>query len=133
LNPLPDRFEINTPLNGILTAFERDHDVAWLTIPVDMPLIDKDSIDFLLDNRDRSKLATCFCDSDGNDPEPLFCLWEGTAYAALQAFFKSGGISPRRFLQTHPVKLLQPPSPIHLNINTPEELEAYRKKFGPQN
>ncbi|HLT75696.1 MAG TPA: molybdenum cofactor guanylyltransferase [Ohtaekwangia sp.] len=132
LNPLPDQFDLNTPLNGILTAFEKNNNVAWLTIPVDMPLIDKASINFLLTNRDKSKLATCFYDSDGNDPEPLFCLWESSAYPALQTFYKSGGISPRKFLQTHDVKLLRSPAPIHLNINTPEELGEFLKNYRQQ-
>lgn len=130
LNPLPDRFEIDTPLNGILTAFEKDPDAAWLTVPVDMPLIDMKSITYLLDKRDSDMMATCFYDSDGQDPEPLFCIWESHAYTSLKTFFAAGGISPRKFLQTHPVKLLSPPFPIHLNINTPEELEAYRKLQG---
>ncbi len=133
LNPLPDLFDIATPLNGILTAFEKDHQIAWLSIPVDMPLIDKDSINVLLTNRDKTKLATCFYDSDGTNPEPLFCLWESSAYPALQAFYKSGGVSPRKFLQTHEVKLLRSPAPIHMNINTPEEFEAFRKKHQQQN
>ncbi|HZB13709.1 MAG TPA: NTP transferase domain-containing protein, partial [Chryseolinea sp.] len=40
LNPLPDQYNFDSPLNGILTAFSDDSIAAWLTVPVDMPLID---------------------------------------------------------------------------------------------
>src|SRR5688572_8249962 len=41
LNPLADLFEMDSPLNGILTAFRHTPSVAWLSVPVDMPMIDQ--------------------------------------------------------------------------------------------
>src|SRR5688572_25749176 len=40
LNPLPDRFLIESPLNGILTALSHDPSVPWLVVAVDMPNVD---------------------------------------------------------------------------------------------
>jgi molybdopterin-guanine dinucleotide biosynthesis protein A len=126
LKPIADRYQLNSPLNGILSAFEHSPSVAWLTIPVDMPLIDTEAIQFLIDHRDSKKLATCYVDSDGEKPEPLFALWEPEAFAYLKTFHTSGEFSPRKFLMTHDITLLKPPSrKIYQNINTPEELREF--------
>lgn len=126
LNPIEDRYNLNSPLNGILSAFEHTPSVAWLTVPVDMPMIDEQAIRFLIDHRDPKKLATCFVDSDGEKPEPLFALWEPEAFEPLKQFHAAGEFSPRKFLMEHPVSLLQPPSKkIYQNINTPEELRQF--------
>ena len=63
-NPLPDHYKFDSPMNGILTAFSHDALAAWLTIPIDMPLIDVEIISFLISKRDATKIATCFYDSD---------------------------------------------------------------------
>jgi molybdenum cofactor guanylyltransferase len=130
LNPLPDRFEMEGPLNGILTAFELDSTNAWLVLPVDMPLIDTNVIDFLLLNRNPEKMATCFLDSTGEDPEPLFALWEPMAGEALMDYYARGGKSPREFLRTHDVALLTVPDAKYLiNINSSVELAAFLKSY----
>jgi molybdenum cofactor guanylyltransferase len=127
LHPLADMFEIESPLNGVLSAFHKFPGVAWLTVPVDMPAIDTRIINYLLEHRDHNAVATCFYDSDGKLPEPLLCLWEAHAFPDLKEFSAEGKISPREFLRTHEVKLLQSPFPgMHVNINSMEELERYR-------
>lgn len=126
LNPIVDRYDLNSPLNGILSAFEHTPSVAWITVPVDMPMIDEQAIQFLIDHRDTNKLATCFVDSDGEKPEPLFALWEPDAFELLKRYHAAGEFSPRKFLMEHPVSLLNPPSKtIYQNINTPEELRQF--------
>lgn len=126
LHPLYDRFELDSPLNGILSAFQHDPTGAWLTVPIDMPLVDEAVLHYLVVHRDPRKLATCFYDSDGKNPEPLLAIWESAAAAPLQEFHRKGNISPRKFLQEHDVNLLTPPVPgLHRNINTPEELAKF--------
>lgn len=129
LNPLPDHFELESPLNGILSAFESNNSVAWLTVPVDMPYVNEAALAYLLHHRDTTKMVTCFVDSDGRNPEPLLALWEAKAAALLKIYFESGGISPREFLKQHDILLLQPPDKrIHCNINTPDELDDFFHK-----
>ncbi len=126
---IPDHFDLDSPLNGILSAFHYDPDAAWLTVPVDMPNIDSNAIEYLLKHRTQKKLATCFHDLDGKFPDPLFTLWEAKSKPALLDFFNSGGASPRKFLQENNVQVLTPPQPaILLNINAPDELEAFLKQ-----
>ncbi len=126
-NPLPDHYDFDSPLNGILTAFSHDSLAAWLTIPIDMPLIDVEIISYLLKKRDADRVATCFYDSDGKDPEPLIAIWEPRGYPLLLNFFKNGNVSPRDFLKREDVNIIQIPDRNALaNINSPEELERFR-------
>jgi molybdopterin-guanine dinucleotide biosynthesis protein A len=128
LNPLPDRFEIESPLNGILTAFAAHPLEAWISVPADMPMVDAQVIQHLLAHRNRASMATCYWDSEHKHPEPLLTIWEPHAEPALKIFFEQGKISPREFLNQHPITILEVPNAsIHLNINTPEELDAFRR------
>ncbi|HEY9045654.1 MAG TPA: NTP transferase domain-containing protein [Ohtaekwangia sp.] len=127
LHPLPDQFTIDSPLNGILSAFQHNHEVAWLTMPVDMPFVDEAVLRFLIEHRDQTKAATCFYDSDGKEPEPLLAIWEATCNKPLFDYYKMGAISPRGFLKQQHINLLEAPDKrIHQNINTSEELDRYR-------
>ncbi|WP_276369278.1 molybdenum cofactor guanylyltransferase [Chryseolinea sp. H1M3-3] len=129
-NPLPDKFDFESPLNGILTAFAHDSIAAWLTVPVDMPLIDVEVISYLISRRDTSKVATCFYDSDGKNPEPLIAIWEPRAHSLLSNFYKEGKISPRDFLKQYNTHIIQIPDRNALaNINSPEELEKFKANF----
>jgi molybdenum cofactor guanylyltransferase len=129
LHPLPDSLELDSPLNGILTAFSTSPGKAWLTVPVDMPLIESDTLQYLIQHRDIDKVATCFYDSDGVEPEPLFTLWEPKAYDLLLHFYNNGDVSPKKFLLKHDVKFLRIPNKAaHLNINTQEELTSFLNK-----
>jgi molybdopterin-guanine dinucleotide biosynthesis protein A len=125
---IPDHFNLSSPLNGILSAFHFDPEAAWLTVPIDMPNIDSAAIEYLIKNRNPKKLATCFTDSEGTSPEPLFTLWEPKAKPVLFDFFNSGGTSPRKFLIENDVQLIQAPKAnLLLNINTEDELAVFLK------
>ena len=58
VHTIVDAFPFQGPLNGILSAFKRYPGVAWLTLPVDMPLVDEGVIRFLVAHRDAAKAAT---------------------------------------------------------------------------
>lgn len=128
LNPLPDRFEINSPLNGILSALTSDPSSAWLVVAVDMPLVTKQVLQHLIDSRRRDAAVTCYWDSDHQYPEPLLCLWEAGVHSDLLEFYNRGKRSPREFLMETRTTILEPvTSTLHLNINTPEELQKFRR------
>jgi molybdopterin-guanine dinucleotide biosynthesis protein A len=123
LNPLVDAYELRSPINGILSAFKKFPDVAWLVVAVDMPNVDQSVLKLLTDNRDQNKIATCFYNPEEKLPEPLLTLWEPSALPLLLKFVEKGKISPRDFLNQHDVKLIQPPDvSIFRNINSPDEL-----------
>ena len=120
LNPLVDSMGIPGPLNGILSAFALKPNTSWLIVAVDMPFLGSTALQLLIDKRDKTKLATCFFNAETQQPEPLLTLWEEQAYPYLLKFTEKGNISPREFLKTHPVNLIQPPDEKTLrNVNYP--------------
>ena len=127
LNPLTDAFDMDSPLNGILSAFAKDPTSSWLVVAVDMPFLNSDTLKYLLAHRDTNKVATCFRDSEGEKPEPLLTLWEPRAYTLLKSFYEEGNISPRNFLEHNDICLLTvPDKKALLNINSEEELKRIR-------
>ncbi|MEQ8363546.1 MAG: NTP transferase domain-containing protein [Cyclobacteriaceae bacterium] len=125
-NTITDAYPFKGPLNGILSAFKHQPDAAWLTLPVDMPFVDETIIQFLIDHRDVTKVATCFYDSEGKLPEPLLTIWEPSCALLLKAFYDEGKTSPRDFLKTANIKLLQVPNKKALkNINTPSDFDEF--------
>lgn len=126
LNPLEDRFPDRTPLNGILTALLTDESVPWISVPVDMPGVDAAVISSLIQNRDSSKVATCFYDADGVRPEPLLAIWEPGTASLLKAYHDGGGHSPREFLMSSNAHIVRAQSKlIHANVNTEADLRKY--------
>lgn len=122
LNPIVDGFNISGPLNGILSAFAQMPDKDWLVMAVDMPFVNSQALDLLIRYRDRNKMATCFYNSQEKQPEPLLTLWESNAYPFLLKFVENGNISPREFLKSHPVNLIDPPDEKTIrNFNYPSD------------
>lgn len=127
LNPLADYFQIDSPLNGILSAFRHDPRSAWLAVAVDMPLVDAATIQLLVEQRDAGRVASCFTDSGGQKPEPLLTLWEPRAFPLLRGFHDDGRISPREFLLENDIQLLTAPDKrVLANVNSEEELKRLR-------
>jgi molybdopterin-guanine dinucleotide biosynthesis protein A len=122
-NPIEDRFSIYGPMNGIMSAFTHKPGASWLIIAVDMPYVTSNALRLLVDKRDQEKLATCFYNPATKAPEPLLTLWEAKAYPFLVAFTEKGNVSPREFLRTHDVELVDAvDSRTLVNINTPGSL-----------
>jgi molybdenum cofactor guanylyltransferase len=123
---IQDHFNLESPLNGILSAFHFDPQAAWLTVPVDMPNINERTIKYLLQHRDKTKSATCFYDTEGNNPEPLLTIWEPRSKPQLFDFFNHGESSPRKFLEENDVCMIEAPEKSWLmNINTYPEYNGY--------
>jgi molybdopterin-guanine dinucleotide biosynthesis protein A len=126
LNPLPDQFSIESPINGILSAFNQNSATAWLTVPVDMPEVNLETLNYLINNRSSNHIATCFFDSEGKNPEPLLTLWEPQSASLLKQFYNTGNISPRDFLKQSHVNIIAIPNTRALrNINSPDELTDF--------
>lgn len=124
LNPVVDQFDLQSPLNGILTAFKKFPDTAWLTVAVDMPYVDDHVLNTLIAHRAGDKVATCFYNASQKLPDPLLTIWEPAAYPLLLKFTGQGRISPRDFLSAHHAHMIHPPNDKTLvNINTPDDMK----------
>lgn len=115
-----DAFELDSPLNGILSAFQYDSQVAWLVVACDMPLVTTRSLDTLVNGRNPAMMATVFYDSDGQLPEPLLGIYESAFGPILLKAVVGGAYSPRQLLRQNDVQLLIAPDVRELtNINDP--------------
>ena len=123
LQPIADAFNVGSPLNGILSAFKRFPDTAWLAVAVDMPNVNSDVFRLLASHRNPDKVATCFYNDETKLPEPLLTIWEPAAYPPLLSFVKAGNKSPRDFLSVNDVTMVHTAdTSIFYNMNTPDDL-----------
>jgi molybdopterin-guanine dinucleotide biosynthesis protein A len=113
------------PYGGILSAFKFKPESAWLVVACDLPLLDKKSLAYLLENRDIHSIGTTFQSPFDGLPEPLVTIWEPQSYAVLLGFLAEGITCPRKALiRSGNAHILQPPEPIALmNVNTPEDFK----------
>ena len=126
-NPIVDSFSELGPYGGILSAFRKNPNTAWLTVACDLPFLDESILKYLIENRNSSKLATCFMDSDNQFPEPLITVWEPRAYPQLLKYLSLGYSCPRKVLINSEVQTLQVPNLNALtNVNSQEDLEKAR-------
>lgn len=123
-----DNYDIESPLNGILSAINTYPKNGWIVVACDMPLIDQESLIHLIGHRSEDHLATCYR-NDQSMIEPLFSIWEPHSLKALLDFQAEGDLSPKRFLETHSVNIISPlDHRVLTNVNTLEEFELLQKQ-----
>lgn len=130
-NNLPkiyDLYQEIGPMSGILSAFKKDPDSAWLVIACDLPFVDKNTLEFLIEKRNPFSGATCFKSKEDGFPEPLCTIYEPKFGFRLQQFLGLGYDCPRKALINSKVeKIEQPGAKTLFNVNTPEEFEKVKK------
>lgn len=125
---IEDTYQDLGPFGGILSAFEFDPHVAWLVLACDFPLLDHVAISQLVEERDRTSVATSFLDTHTLMPEPWITILEPKIYPILQDYHQRGRSSLRGVLVDFNSALVRAKDPnILLNANTPEEEAQIRK------
>ena len=128
---LPDTFLNLGPLGGILSAFQADPNAAWLVLACDLPFLSRETLEYLVANRQPARMATSFRSPWDEFPEPLVSIWEPRSYGQLLRFLSLGYSCPRKALINSDIELLAPPVPGELrNVNTPEERAAATRELG---
>lgn len=118
------------PIAGIAAAQASAPDAAWLVVACDLPLLDAETLDQLLADRDRNRLATAFQSAGDGLPEPLCAVYEPASREPILRWIASGESCPRRFLMGHATALLRLQRPQALdNANTPEDAVALRGRL----
>lgn len=124
---LPDGFLGLGPYGAILSAFRQDPNKAWLVVACDLPFVDAAAIQYLLDHRDPSAVATAFHNPATGFPDPLLTLWEPRAYPILLQFLAQGYSCPRKVLINSATNIVEAPHPrILTNVNHPKEFDEAR-------
>jgi molybdopterin-guanine dinucleotide biosynthesis protein A len=119
------------PANGLRAAHLSDPAAAWLVLACDMPGLDRPAIATLIAARDPTRAATSWRSPVTGLPEPLCAIWEPATLARLTSLVAAAGrpVSPRALLAESDTLLLDAPrAALLLNVNTPAELDSYRKE-----
>lgn len=108
------------PLKAIQAALNTHPDVAWLTIACDLPLLNSEALEKLINHRDPSKKATCYASSIDQLPEPLCCIYEPAIAKDVNQAIQAQRFCPRSLLKSAHLLPLDSPL-ILLNANTPAD------------
>jgi molybdopterin-guanine dinucleotide biosynthesis protein A len=85
------------PLTGLISAIEKYPDENFLVMYCDLYSINENTIEKLVNGRDKEKYATCFLINDF--PEPSFAIIENKSNPILLNKYKSGKYSIIKFLK----------------------------------
>jgi molybdopterin-guanine dinucleotide biosynthesis protein A len=120
-----DRYEDIGPIAGILSAMDEHPRVDWLVVACDLPNVDAQTLDFLLEHRSPNRPFTAFRSSHDGLPEPLCAVYRSGSDAQIRQFVDAGVVCPRKVLIRSDTKLLDQPNPAALdNVNTLDDLES---------
>lgn len=127
---IPDTYTELGPYGAILSAFKAQPDKTWLVVASDLPLLDTETLEYLIANRDASKMATTFESPHDGLPEPLITIWEPKSFEILLSYLPEGYKCPRKALRNNldDVKIIKVLNPDALmNTNTPEDAEKVKQ------
>jgi molybdopterin-guanine dinucleotide biosynthesis protein A len=121
-NFIEDEYDRGGPLNGILSAIQYYPGSTWLILPIDMPNLSFEVVEFLLHAHHQNTLATYFIDKE-KQVEPLPVILNKESYPVLFKYFSNGNESLSKFLVENNCQSVPVPNPNWLdNINTPGQL-----------
>lgn len=124
-NFIPDAFDDIGPLAGILSVhkFLSGTKKALLVSATDLPFLDHETLSILIDNRDKSKMATMFRHPDTSFLEPLFAIYENQAFPLMLKEVEKGNYAIHRIFNEKDLNLIDLPKKRSLyNINYPGQL-----------
>ncbi|MEN8784979.1 MAG: NTP transferase domain-containing protein [Akkermansiaceae bacterium] len=123
LPTLPDLEPSPGPLGGLQAAFHADPESSWLVIACDLPMIQGEDLQSLVDQSDSSKDVACFLNPLDDHPEPLCALYSPSAAGKLAEVLEKNQRCARRFLASlDRVDLIPSDLRALLNLNRPEHL-----------
>jgi len=96
------------PASALLAARQTRPEAAWLAVAVDLPRLERRTLEALIHARSERAAATLFRHPDGT-LEPLCAIWEPAALALLVERVASGDASPRRCLEAADVEVAECP------------------------
>lgn len=125
-----DRYENLGPIAGILSAMDAHHEVSWLVIACDLPNLDDQTVEYLLQNAAAEEPVSAYQSATDGLPEPLCAIYRPAARPIIDTFVANGLICPRKMLIKSNIHLLRQPNPVALhNVNTPDDLAGAEAGF----
>jgi molybdopterin-guanine dinucleotide biosynthesis protein A len=126
---IQDTFLNLGPFGGICSAFQKDPNAAWFVLATDLPFVNDELINWVLEKRNPSKVATAIKGKGKDFPEPLITIYEPKAYPILLQYLAQGYSCPRKMLINSDVEIVEIDDDLIRNINTAEEFEAAKKEI----
>jgi molybdenum cofactor guanylyltransferase len=112
----------NGPLAAIAAAAEQFPQQALLILACDTPLLEKQDIQHLINQRDPSAMATCYISAIDLRPEPFCAIYEPAFFPTIISTVKNHMYCPQRLLEQQTIKKLTLNNPNSLmNANSPAE------------
>lgn len=128
-NTIQDKFVDLGVFGAICSAFMQDPNKAWLVLATDLPFVDKDLIQLLLEKRNLTKVATAIKGKSKQFVEPLITIYEPKAYPILLNYLAQGYSCPRKALINSDVEVIEVDDDLIRNANTPEDYENALKEL----
>ena len=124
---VPDLKAGEGPLGGIVSALaEAPH--SWvLTTPADTPFLPPNLVEALAPACRREGASVAMA---AGRRQNLTMLFDRARAESLRAFFESGERAVHRWLDANAVPTVEFPASGFLNVNTPADLDAARKRLG---
>ncbi|MEN8966136.1 MAG: molybdenum cofactor guanylyltransferase [Polaribacter sp.] len=129
VNEISDKFYNLGPFGGICSAFQKDPNSAWFVLATDLPFVNNKVIEFLLNHRNPSKVATAIKGKTKQFVEPLITIYEPKAYPILLQYLAQGYSCARKMLINSDVEIVEIDDGLIRNVNTPEEFEMAIKEI----
>ena len=117
------------PFGGICSAFQKDPNAAWLVLATDVPFVNEELIELLLEKRNPSKAATAIKGKGKQFVEPLITIYEPKAYPILLQYLAQGYSCPRKVLINSDVEIVEVDDAFIRNVNTPDEFELVKQEL----
>ena len=127
---IEDKYDSAGPLSGILSAMDQHPEAAWLVVACDLPFLDNLTIDQLVSERNKFKMATAFQSSVSELPEPLCAIYEPRFKPRLLHFLGLDYACPRKILihSSHKTLVLKNKNALS-NANFPDEYKQAREQI----
>lgn len=124
---VPDRAPGEGPLSGLATAVEVTSTEWIFTCPGDTPYLAENLVELLAPDAERAGVAV---PHDGNRRQNLFLLLRRDRAESLVRFFEQGGRAAHRWLDENGIGVtdLSVIAGSFFNVNTPDDLEAWRQR-----
>lgn len=129
INQIHDQYLGVGPMGGILSAFNKHPNAKWLVVAVDLPYLQKGTLQRLFKEHNPFKLASCFINPEKGWPEPLCTLYNPKAKSKFLQFLALEMSCPRKVLFNSEINALKLNGLDLENANTPEDFQKANDHF----
>ena len=128
-NIIPDEIENIGPLSGLYSCLRKTKYDKVLVVPVDMPLLDKEVIAYLLKNADLSKSATIF--QVHGRKHPLVGIYDVSLVSQIHSQIIKKDYKLLNLLQMSSCQVVSGDRFAHkfVNVNSPDELSKLNERI----